>query len=641
MLEKQVIASPGLWSQQIVYLDFDGENTQYNNADLGLNFDVTVKDSGMSEVQKQTILAGLSEKYKNTGIVFTLERPEDDAVEYSTVYIGESDDFKKYGNFAGLAETIDKGNRTKNDDAFVFANSKTNTDTVISVIDHEVGHIAEGMVHQSSVDNTLEAYAAVVPSEETYPDLIVPEISVSSASVRDNQAVNLSFTIKNQGETAAEASYAGIYDNGELLDRVSVAALSSGQFRDYTYTIAAGRLSIGNHALYVVADDTDAIRERDESSNTSAEKTVTVTQVKPDLYVSAFSVSKTSITTKDSLKVSFTIKNKGTSSSGGSVARLYDGNTLLKRISTKGLAAGAGQAVSYTIAAGVLKAGSHSLRIVADAESNVSESNENNNTSAEKTVTVTSVGPDLYVSAFGVAKTAITTEDSLRISFTIKNMGISSSGGSVARLYDGDKLLKRFGISGLASRAGYVVNYTIAAGVLKAGSHSLRIVADAESNVSESDETNNNSPVKNIVVSDSSETVEPVSAFSRTGSARISQDSSDDNWKNLVDSTPVEELNGWVGAGDNIDYFKVATQEDALLNLSFDAATLEEAQSNAIQFGCLNSAGDSIALVWNQDGSGVVSGSVLASGEYYIGVSSANENSTVQHMYNIQVEFLS
>ena len=162
-MEQPIIANDGLQfvpqiAVQYVYLDFDGETTTYHNKDLEISLDVKVEDSGMSEEQKRYILAELSEKYASENIVFTVEKPEDN-IEYSTIFIGQTDDFEEYGSFAGLAETIDKGNQIKNDNAFVLTNSVTDPETVISVIDHEIGHIVEGKEHAAAAGG-LEDYAS-------------------------------------------------------------------------------------------------------------------------------------------------------------------------------------------------------------------------------------------------------------------------------------------------------------------------------------------------------------------------------------------------------------------------------------------------------------------------------------------------
>jgi hypothetical protein len=60
------ITSP--FAQQIVYLDFDGENTIYRNNDLNVSLDVNVGNSFMSDEQKLYILSQLNEMYKHVNL---------------------------------------------------------------------------------------------------------------------------------------------------------------------------------------------------------------------------------------------------------------------------------------------------------------------------------------------------------------------------------------------------------------------------------------------------------------------------------------------------------------------------------------------------------------------------------------------
>ena len=179
-MEQQIITNGGLQyipqiAVQYVYLDFDGESTTYRNDDLDITLDVDVENSGMSEEQKQYILAELSAKYASKEIVFTTEKPED-GQEYSTIFIGQTDDFEEYGSFAGLAETIDEGNLIKDDNAFILADHTSDLDSVITVIDHEIGHIVKGMKHDIT-SGRLEDYA-VNYEEEIYGDRSYPSLKV-------------------------------------------------------------------------------------------------------------------------------------------------------------------------------------------------------------------------------------------------------------------------------------------------------------------------------------------------------------------------------------------------------------------------------------------------------------------------------
>ena len=108
-MEQQSIANGGLQyvpqiAEQYVYLDFDGELTSYNGEILTVD-NVEVQDSSLTEERIFNIVSALNEKYAAQNVIFVTTRPE--TAEYSTIYIGKTSAFDQYGNFAGLAETID------------------------------------------------------------------------------------------------------------------------------------------------------------------------------------------------------------------------------------------------------------------------------------------------------------------------------------------------------------------------------------------------------------------------------------------------------------------------------------------------------------------------------------------------------
>ena len=141
-MEQQSIANGGLQyvpqiAVQYVYLDFDGELTSYNGEILTVD-NVEVKDSSLTEERIKNILAELNARYAGQNIIFVPQRPT--AAEYSTIYIGKTSAFDEYGNFAGLAETIDEGNLNKSDNAFVMLDSTASDEALISTISHETDH---------------------------------------------------------------------------------------------------------------------------------------------------------------------------------------------------------------------------------------------------------------------------------------------------------------------------------------------------------------------------------------------------------------------------------------------------------------------------------------------------------------------
>ena len=129
---------PQIAAVQYVYLDFDGELTDYNGEILTID-GVEVRDSKLTQARIADILAELNKKYASRNVIFVTEKPEN--VEYSTIFIGKTEAFDRYGSFAGVAETIDHGNQIKNDNAFVNLDSTATDEQIISTISHETCHL--------------------------------------------------------------------------------------------------------------------------------------------------------------------------------------------------------------------------------------------------------------------------------------------------------------------------------------------------------------------------------------------------------------------------------------------------------------------------------------------------------------------
>ena len=129
---------PGPIPEQLVYLDFDGELTSYNGEILSLK-DVKVENSRLTEERVVKIVDMLHSRFAGLNVRFVTERPKD--TDFSTIYIGQTSAFDPYGRFAGLAETVDSGNRNRSDNAFVMLNADNPDDEIVNTIAHEAGHL--------------------------------------------------------------------------------------------------------------------------------------------------------------------------------------------------------------------------------------------------------------------------------------------------------------------------------------------------------------------------------------------------------------------------------------------------------------------------------------------------------------------
>ena len=193
-MEQQIITNGGLQhvpqiAVQYVYLDFDGELTSYNGEIVTVD-NVEVQDSSLTEERIANIVAELNAKYAAQNVIFVTERPG--TAEYSTIYIGKTSAFEQYGNFTGLAETIDKGNQISTDNAFVMLDSTADNAQILSTISHETCHLLGTLDHGGT---GLNAYAAntIIGAGTTSTGLTITygnSVTISSGGTANRTTVN-------------------------------------------------------------------------------------------------------------------------------------------------------------------------------------------------------------------------------------------------------------------------------------------------------------------------------------------------------------------------------------------------------------------------------------------------------------------
>lgn len=142
-------------SEQLIYLEFNGgDNLSYRGELLSLD-GISIESSGLSAGRIDRLVKRLNSAFSARGIRFVTNRPELDA--YSTIHVGKTDAFTPFGNFTGLSETVDTGNRSRNDNAFVLLDGTSSDDELFNAIGHETGHLV-GDTH-AETNGTLFDYA--------------------------------------------------------------------------------------------------------------------------------------------------------------------------------------------------------------------------------------------------------------------------------------------------------------------------------------------------------------------------------------------------------------------------------------------------------------------------------------------------
>ena len=502
-----------------LWVKVDGANTisESNEANNTSN-EVTLKISGVTESKPDLILTDF---YLHTSqiqtdeelrVYFEIKNNGNAAAGASKLYLYDGQEALCAVDLAGLAAgearstyfVMSKGTFTAGTHSLWLKADATN------------------LVAESNENNNASAIKTVTVSN--LADLIISSFTTSTATITSKQSVTLSFSVKNQGDKFVSSSYVYIYDGDKYLDKVYIGNLDKGASLSKSYTIYSGILSSGTHDLKIMADGTDVVLESNENNNYSTSKTVTVTSTpeqKADLVISDFSTSAATINSKQSVTLNFTVKNQGDKFVSSSYACIYDGNTLLGKVYIGNLDAGASLNSSYTIYSGILSEGTHDLKIMADGTGVVPESNENNNYSTIKTITVTSAPEqkaDLVISDFTTSAATINSKQSVTLNFTVKNQGDKFVSSSYVYIYDGDKYLDKVYIGNLDVGASLSKSYTIYSGILSEGAHNLKVVADGSSVVPESNENNNASAIKTVTVSNLADLV--ISSFT-TSTATI------------------------------------------------------------------------------------------------------------------------
>jgi len=315
-----------------------------------------------------------------------------------------------------------------------------------------IGLDSSGIPHISYMDCDLTQpytelkYAKWVPPQI---DLIITNVDApSSATERDT--INVSYMMKNQGNTLAGSFYIYFYLSLDTTINPSqdtkfgecyVSALSAGPgITDITSCALPSGLT-GSYYVGAIIDATGSVSESNENNNTGYDPTpmdISPAPPGPDLVVVSID-APSSATAGDSVNVWNTIKNEGDVSTGSFYIYFYLSTSLpITTWDTKigeryvsSLSAGASSSASsyLTLPSGVT--GSYYVGAIVDAIGSVSESNENNNTGYDPTPIDISPGPNLQLSHSYLDFGEIPKGETKTKTFTISNSGAGTLSGTI------------------------------------------------------------------------------------------------------------------------------------------------------------------------------------------------------------------
>ncbi len=338
-------------------------------------------------------------------------------------------------------------------------------------------------------------------------DMQITKVTAAS-TISNKDALNITFTVKNAGNTASKASKVYIYDqNNKKLTGINIAALAQGASKNYTATVAAGKLPLGSSKLMLKADAGNVMKEVNESNN-KVYKTVKVTAA-ADLKISALSVSTLSPTTADTVKFTIKVKNIGKTAAKASRLYLYEGSKKLAGVLTTAQAAGSTKTYTITLAPGKLAAGTHSVFVKADPLNEIKEANESNNSTGKRVLKVAN-SADLKITSLNVSDLTPAISERVKFTIKVKNIGKAAAKASRLYLYEGSKKLA--GVLTTAQAAGSTKTYTItlAPGKLAAGTHNVFVKVDPLNEVKEANESNNSTAKRKLTVSQAAKSLTPL-----------------------------------------------------------------------------------------------------------------------------------
>jgi subtilase family serine protease len=347
--------------------------------------------------------------------------------------------------------------------------------------------------------------------------------SASATDFYDNQIIYLDWAVINNGT----CDISGSFDTKLYVDDIEVSDLEvPGLAADYVLSktdIAIGPLASGPHTFKVVCDANGSVTETNENDNEYT-RTITVkTTICADVNITPYqpagwddkivlstvagtNTSASTIYDNQSIYLDWAIVNNGSCNISETFGtKIYVDDLLRIATDLKGL-----DAMSYTnntdINIGTLSAGDHTVRIVGDANGNVSETNENDNEytrtitiSPSACINVSPYQPPEWDDKIVLSTVTGTNTSSLPIydnqiiylDWALDNNGTCDISDTLySKVYVDDVLIITYSTEGIPSNY-YSYATDLNLGTQSAGDHTVRIVVDANNDVTESNESDN------------------------------------------------------------------------------------------------------------------------------------------------------
>lgn len=236
-----------------------------------------------------------------------------------------------------------------------------------------------------TIDETIEVVnnqASKTYDIKTYPDITPVGIDFSESPVTDETEVTITAYVNNDGETDAPNVVVQFFDgdpsnNIQIGTSQKIALIEAGDSGEASVVWTSTVVGLSElHTIYAVASGVDETVE----DNNERTATILVT-LRPELSVDSISFSDQSPYEGESLTITATINNSGGTDSTQFYVGFYDGPPVSgDQIGTyQPLTLTIGESDTVQVPWASPTGGSHDIYVVADAQGQIKEPDENNN----------------------------------------------------------------------------------------------------------------------------------------------------------------------------------------------------------------------------------------------------------------------
>lgn len=338
------------------------------------------------------------------------------------------------------------------------------------------------VVESNESNNTRSASFKVLKMKQ--PDLIVSALSSNKTEYTPGEMIAISATVRNQGESAAGGFYVALSSSDLTAQTKYVSSLAAGDTTTVTFTYTAPTFtSTKTVTATATADSTGIIAESNESNNTRSAAFSVLSL--PDLTITALAGDKSLYEAGDTVTVSATVKNIGPTSAGATTVRLTVPNIGTFSTSLSALGVSASRTVTFTFTAPTaLSPQSITVTAYADPDNKIAESNESNN-SRTTVVSIKALRPDVEIVDSTITSWYAGKE--VTVSATVRNNTAQPVPSVAIRLTIGSvSSTESIPIPGNGNNLA-VFRITVPA----AGNYTVKITADPDGSLGETDESNN------------------------------------------------------------------------------------------------------------------------------------------------------